>query len=213
MNTIQPNANNFQKRKLTELPITIVTDDEHREGDNLELTRQKIERAAMYLMSVFNLLKVSALHFEGQSESKEMASAFEDFINHSAIGYGIADSILASASCLTEFIPDDEKSEVETKQPTEAISPEFFINQYRQTGERIERVLASDKVSNEVKNILEALVNEAANEAGFSFPETDEIALKLPKIFGTLAQSKDSFVVYYNAIETALNHGVRSDES
>lgn len=203
----------MKNRKFTEIPITIVTDDEHKTGDNLELTRQRIERAAMYLMSVFNLLKVSALHFEGQSESKEMAGAFEDFINHSAIGYGIADSILASASCLTEFIPDETESEVETKQPTDAISPEFFTNQYRQTGERIERVLASSKVSNEVKNILEALVNEAANEAGFSFPETDEIALKLPKIFESLQKSESPFYVLYHAIETALNHGTsKTDE-
>ncbi len=90
----------------------------------------------------------------------------------------------------------------------------FFADKYRETGERIERVLASHKVSNEVKNILKALVNEAANEAGFSFPETDEIALKLPKIFESLQKSASPFVTYFSAIETALNHGTsKADEN
>jgi hypothetical protein len=208
MKNIHAKQNNFQKRNLTELPITIVTDDEHKSGDNLELTRQRIERAAMYLMSIFNLLKVCAINFEGESESKEMSGFFEDINNHCEIGYGIADSIMASASCLTEFIPDGKaESNIEIK-PTDAPNFDgFFAEKYKQTGERVERVLASETVSKEVKNILEALVNEAANEAGFSFPEPDEIALKLPKIFEALGKSKDSFVVYFNAIETTLNHG------
>jgi hypothetical protein len=212
MKNIHLNKNNFQKNRLTELPITIVTDDEHKDGDRLELARQRIERAALYLMSVFNVLKTCALASEGQADNKEVATFCGDVMNHCDIGYGISDSILTSASCLTEFQPDETESDVETKQPTDAISPDYFTNLYKRTGERIERVLVSDKVSNEVKNILEALVNEAANEAGFSFPETDEIALKLPKIFGALGKSKDSFVVYYNAIETALNHGTNEKE-
>ncbi len=209
MKTIQPNENNFHKNRLTELPITIITDDTHKDGDRLELGRQRIERAALYLMSVFSLLKVAALSGEGVEESdiKALRTFCSDVVNHSDIGYGIADSILASASCLTEFQTGETESEVETKQPTEGISPEFFTNQYKRTGERVERVLASDNVSNGVKNILQALVNEAANEAGFSFPESDEIALKLPKIFEKLGKSKSPFVCYYSAIETALNHG------
>lgn len=260
----------------TELPITIVTDDEYKQGDNLENTRQKIERAAIYLKSIFNLLKTCAICVEGQADKPELSGFFEDAINHADIGYGLADSIIVSASCLTEFQPD-ETTEIKTESPnfdslanhiafllnnpdlpepiyeglqqgitdafnsyidqteindetktaeyiakvlrgfrkvetrSETISPEFFTNQYKQTGERIERVLASDNVSNGVKNILEALVNEAANEAGFSFPETDEIALKLPKIFAALGKQKSPFVTYFSAIETTLNHGGAKD--
>jgi hypothetical protein len=42
------------------------------------MTRQRIEKAAMYLMSIFNLLKVCSINFEGQSESKEMSGFFEE---------------------------------------------------------------------------------------------------------------------------------------
>ena len=54
------------KRIKTELPITIITDDEYKQGDNLEMTRQRIEKAAMLIGSIFSLLKVSALTFEGR---------------------------------------------------------------------------------------------------------------------------------------------------
>lgn len=199
MKNIHLNETNFQKgRKFTELPITIVTDDEHKTGDNLEMTRQRIEKAAMYLMSIFNLIKVCSINFEGQSESAEMSGFFEDINNHCEIGYGIADSVLASSTALTEFQPD------ETDAPNFSTT---LADKCRETGEKIEKVLASDKVSDEVKNIFEALVNEAADEAEFSFPETDEIALKLPKIFDALGKQNSPFVVYYNAIETSLKHG------
>ncbi len=206
MKNIHLKQNEFQnnKNRLTELPITIVTDDTHKEGDRLELTRQRIERAALYLMSVFGLLKVAALSSEGASEIRDLRTFCSDVVNHSDIGYGLADSILSSASCLTEFAPD-EKAEIEENAAPDL--DKFWTDKYRETGERIERVLASDNVSKEVKNILEALVNEAANEAGFSFPETDEIALKLPKIFAALGKQKSPFVTYFSAIDTALNHG------
>ena len=207
MKTIQPNTNNFQnKRKLTELPITIVTDDEHKTGDNLEMTRQRIEKAAFYLMSILNTVKTCALSFEGETEDKKITRFLYDVTHQCELGYGIADSILASASCLTEFQPD-EKAEIETATATAPDLAKFWTDKYRETGERIEKVLASEKVSNDVKNVLEALVNEVANEAGFSFPEADEIALKLPKIFDRLGKSNSPFVTYFSAIETALTHG------
>jgi hypothetical protein len=211
MKNIQPNANNFQKNRLTELPVTIVTDDTHKEGDQLELTRQRIEKAALYLMSVFNLLKTCAVSSEGQADNKEVATFCGDVMNHCDIGYGISDSILASASALTEFIPD-EKAEIETATAAPDLA-NFWTDKYRETGERIERVLASEKVSRKVKNILEALVAEAAIEAGFSIPDTEDIAGKFPKIFDRLGKSKSPFVCYYSAIETALNHGTsKTDE-
>lgn len=86
---------------------------------------------------------------------------------------------------------------------------EFFTSSYKKTAARLERVLASEKVSPEVKNILEALVAEAAIEAGFSIPDTENIAGKFPKIFESLAKSASPFYVLYHAIETALNHGVK----
>jgi hypothetical protein len=195
------------KYTKTELPITIITDDEHKTGDNLELTRQRIEKATLYIHSLFNSIRYSLENLPSFDDQK-LEEVVWDARNVCELGYGVADSILASASCLTEFQPDEKaESDVETKQPTDAISPDYFTNLYKRTGERIERVLASDNVSKEVKNILEALVNEAANEAGFSFPETDEIALKLPKIFAALGKQKSPFMTYFSAIETVLNHG------
>ena len=108
MKTIQSKQSDFQnKRKLTELLITIVTDDEHKEGDNLEMTRQRIEKAAFYLMSILNTVKTCALSFEGETEDKKIHGFLYDVMHQCEIGCGIADSILASASCLTEFQPDN----------------------------------------------------------------------------------------------------------
>ena len=91
----------------TELPITIITDDEYKQGDNLEMTRQRIEKAAIYLTGVFELMKAAAFHFEGETDTQKISNAFEVIVLQCDIGYGLADSILAAASCLTEFIPDE----------------------------------------------------------------------------------------------------------
>ncbi len=209
MKNIQPKQTNFQNnRKFTELPITIVTDDEYKVGDNLEMIRQRIEKATLYVHSLFNSIRYSLENLPSFDDQK-LEEIVWDTRNVCELGYGVADSILASVSGLTEFQPDDqsESQEIETPNTAPPNLDKFWMDKYTRAGERIERLLASEKVSNEVKNIFEALVNEAANEAGFSFPEPDEIALKLPKIFESLAKSKDPIVVYFNAIETALNHG------
>ena len=94
------------KRIKTELPITIITGDDYKQGDNLEMASQRIEKAAMLIESIFNLLRSSAQTFEGQME-KEAQGFLWDLMNTCDIGYGLADSILAAASCLTEFKPDE----------------------------------------------------------------------------------------------------------
>ncbi len=155
------------KYTKTELPITIVTDDEHKQGDNLELTRQRIEKAAIYLMSVFNLLKVSALHFEGQSESKEMSGFFEDATNTSEIGYGIADSILASASCLTEFIPDETEN---TK-----------VNEENEDAEKYTGDLNIDQIALLISGLLNNPDIPKPIQHGFSVVMTDFINSQLDR--------------------------------
>ena len=89
---------------------------------------------------------------------------------------------------------------------------DFFSKKHKQTAARLERVLLSEKVSTEVKNILEALVAEAAIEAGFSIPDFDEIGFKFSKIFDSLYKEGSSFYVLHDAIETALNHGTNDKE-
>ena len=100
------------KRIKTELPITIITDDEYKQGDNLEMTRQRIEKAAMLIESIFNILKVSAQTFEGDAET-ETQNFLWDLMNTCEIGCGLADSIMASASCLTDYQPDETEAQSE----------------------------------------------------------------------------------------------------
>ncbi len=111
MKNIQPNENNFQKNKYikTELPITIVTDEEYKQGDNLELTRQRIEKATLYIHSLFNSIRYSLENLPSFDDQK-LEEVVWDARNVCEIGYGVADSILASASTLTEFIPDETES-------------------------------------------------------------------------------------------------------
>ena len=101
------------KRIKTELPITIVTDDEYKQGDNLEMTRQRIEQAAFYVISLFNTVRYTLENLPDFQERK-LEEAVWDARRTCELGYAIADTILASASCLTEFQPDDVAAEPET---------------------------------------------------------------------------------------------------
>jgi hypothetical protein len=106
------------KYKKTELPITIITDDEHKTGDNLELTRQRIEKATLYIHSLFNSIRYSLENLPSFDDQK-LEEVVWDARNVCELGYGVADSILASASCLTEFQPDDKCDESESAKVSE----------------------------------------------------------------------------------------------
>ena len=97
----------------TEIPITIITDDEHKTGDQLELTRQQIERASFYTQSLFNSINYSLETLPDFADNK-LQAVIEAARHLCEIGYAVADSILASTSNLTEFIPDEFK-EIETE--------------------------------------------------------------------------------------------------
>jgi hypothetical protein len=97
------------KTTETKIPVTIFTGYQHPKGNDLEIARQQIEKAVLYIESLFNLIKLSSEFLE-ESNDYRMQHYGGDLQHISEIGYGVADSILTSMTVFTGVISDIEES-------------------------------------------------------------------------------------------------------
>ena len=104
--------------KRTEIPITILTDDQHKQGDVLESVRQQVEQSGFHLQTLFNNLKRSALymeHYFDNSAPDEVRGFCSDLMNTADIGNCLCMNVWRAVSELTDLQMNAETtSEVET---------------------------------------------------------------------------------------------------
>ena len=94
------------KKTQTALPIDVLTDYEHLKGDDFERARQQIEHAGLYLQSIFNTIKRSALHTDGEFSSVESDTVRNfcgDMIHFSEIGNALLMLIWKNVSDIGDY--------------------------------------------------------------------------------------------------------------
>ncbi len=85
------------KTKQTFIPVEIKTDYTHESGNEMELARQQIELASLYLHSLFNSIKYLASDLESRVSEKESEHCY-DLRNLADIGYAVCNSIFRASS-------------------------------------------------------------------------------------------------------------------
>ena len=141
------------KTKQTELPITVLSLEDDKSNDALTNAKNKIEMAALHLQTIFNLIRTTALHYEGQADSREIQAFFWDVINISSVGNGAADSILAAASDLTEFEIKPETEHQESKKSDAEI-----------LAEKISYLITSEDVPHPISDGISEVMTDFYNE-------------------------------------------------
>ena len=93
----------------TIIPVKIETGYRHEEDNQFEEARQRLEKAALYLESIFNLINLSAQAFEVVGE-KYLNQYLDDLTHISELGNALASSIFDSTMPYLQVEFDTKKS-------------------------------------------------------------------------------------------------------
>ena len=143
------------KKIQTTLPIDILTDYEHAGDDKNESARQQIEHAGLYLQSIFNTIKRSALHTDGEFsnvESDTVRNFCGDLIHFSEIGNALLMLIWKNISDIGDRQP-------KTIAENDIEKPAALV-----LAERLSALALDEQVPPPIRDGIEQTLNDFFNE-------------------------------------------------
>jgi len=188
------------KKTQTTLPIDILTDYEHERGNDFERARQQIELAGLYLQSIFNTIKRSALYTDGEfahDENDTVRNFCGDMIHHAEIGNALLMMIWKNISEM-EQPREIEENEIENSDRVLGAS---------ETAERLERLLNSDDTPDALKDALFVLLDAESFEQSLTFNDSRIVRQSFPFLLETILDNGggDAARVFLSAIQNLID--------
>ncbi len=197
--------------KRTELPITILTDYEHRKGDLLESVRQQIEQSGFHLQTLFNNLKRSALfmeHYFDDSAPDEIRGFCSDLMNTADIGNGLCMNVWRAVSELTDLqMTGETAAESEPPIADSEINSENSVHKSdaETLAEKISYLMRSEDVPSPISGGLISVMLDFFNE------EVDQPAFEdetSPDYLARLLKCSDYFTADGEKAEAETNENM-----